>query len=125
MSLLLKHFLFSILLVSVSTFPSSTTNQRVGRCRGGAVNYLVSVSSLRGCVEACDRDERCCHYSYHRSEPSHPDHTHCFLYSSEACDINNLMYSGSRSHWVSGLRTAASTRCPHSGVHMVLLRATR
>ena len=56
-----------------------------------AINFLVSVSSLRGCQEACDTAQRCCHYSYHRSEAAHPDHQHCYLFGSGACD--HLIYT--------------------------------
>ena len=126
MSHILNLFLLSILLTGVTSFPSSTNIQSSGRCRGRAVNYLVSVPSLRGCVEACDDDERCCHYSHHKSEVSHPYHDHCLLYSAEDCDVTDLMYSDVlRSHWVSGSRTKTSVRCPHSSVHLMLLRATR
>ena len=124
MSLILNLFLLSILVSGATSFPSSTTNQRSGRCRGSAVNYLVSVSSLRECVEACDKDERCCHYSHHKSVASHQDHEHCLLFGAEACDVSDLMYTSS-GHWITGLRTQASVSCPHTGVHMVLLRATR
>ena len=131
MSQILNLFLLSILLTNVTSFPSSTNIQRNGRCRGRAVNYLVSVPSLQGCVEACDHDERCCHYSHHKSVVSHPYHDHCLLFSAEDCDVTDLMYSDVlRSHWVSGSRTKASARCPHSTtttppLHLMLLRATR
>ena len=57
-------------------------------------------------------DERCCHYSYHRSGPSHPDHNHCFLFTLNECDVNNLVYDGS-SHWRTGERTLFSPMCHH------------
>ena len=128
MSQILNLFLLLILLARASSFPSSTTPQKTGRCRGGALNYLVSVSSLQGCVEACDNDKRCHHYSHHMSDASHPYHEHCLLFSSGNCDLNDLMYSGPQSHWISGRRTKALVKCPHSTVHMMLLqliRATR
>ena len=125
MSHILKLFLLSILLNGATSFPSSTTTQKIGRCSGRAVNYLISIPSLQECVEACDNDERCCHYSHHKSEASLPYHNHCLLFSAEQCHVSDLIYSGARSHWVSGSRTKASVRCPHSSVHMMLLRATR
>ena len=121
MSLLLNIFLSCILLVSADFFSSSTTIPRSGRCRGRAVNYLVSVPSLQSCLDACNDDERCCHYSHHRSDASHPWHDHCLLFSAEECDVTDLMYSA-HGHWVTGGRTRASSRCPHMEVHMVLLR---
>ncbi len=125
MSLILNLFLISILMAAATSFPSSTANhQRSGRCRGEAVNYHVSVSHLRDCVEACDKDERCCYYSLHRSVASHPDHNHCLLFRAEECDVTDLMYSGS-GHWVTGHRTKAAVTCPHSRVQMPLFRATR
>ena len=76
------------------------------RCRGVAANYLVSVHSHLGCLEACNRDDRCAHYSYHKSEASHPDHNNCYIFSSGECDMEDLMYSGD-THWRTGSRTAS------------------
>ena len=78
------------------------------RCRGVAVNYHVSVSGLQDCSDACDRDERCCHYSYHRSRPSHPDHNHCFLYSSGECDTDKFRVEAG---WRTGKRSTVSRSC--------------
>ena len=49
---------------------------------GRAVNYLVSVPGLRGCVEACESDLRCCQYSYHMVE---------YLYLYELNAMNKAM----------------------------------
>ena len=124
MSLILNIFLVSILLAAATSFPASTANQRPGRCRGQAVNYHVSVTNLRDCVEACDKDERCCYYSLHQSVASHPDHNHCLLFRAEECDVADLMYSAN-GHWVTGHRTKVAVSCPHSRVQMPLFRATR
>ena len=75
-----------------------------------AVNFLVSVSKVSGCQEACNNDQRCCHYSYHRSEASHPDHQACYLFSSGVCDTEHLMYT-ERPQWRTGTRTTLSPRC--------------
>ena len=75
-----------------------------------AINFLVSVSSLRGCQEACDTDQRCCHYSYHRSDVSHPDHQACYLFSSRSCDTDHLIYTEGP-QWKTGTRTTVSPRC--------------
>ena len=77
------------------------------RCRGVAANYLVSIYSQQGCLDACNRDERCGHYSYHKSEASHPDHNNCYIFSSEECDMDNLMYDDN-TQWRTGSRTAVS-----------------
>ena len=69
---------------------------------GEAINYMVSVPSLRGCHDACEADQRCCHYSYHTSQASHPAHDSCLLYSSEECDVTNLMLDDHDSHWKTG-----------------------
>ena len=122
MSLFLNIFLSCIILVGASFFSSSTNSPRSGRCRGSAVNYLISVPSIQNCLDACNYDERCCHYSHHRSHASHPDHHNCFLFSAEECDVTDLMYSA-HGHWVTGDRTRASSRCPYTGVYMVLLRS--
>ena len=90
------------LVLNISSHPLS--HQKQGRCAGRAVNYLVSVPSLRECHKACETDERCCHYSYHRSQRGHPDHENCFLYSSGACDINSLILRDHHSHWRTGWR---------------------
>ena len=71
-----------------------------------AINFLVSVSSLSECQEACDNDQRCCHYSYHRSEASHPDHQTCYLFG--VCD--QLVYTEWPA-WTTGTRTTISPRC--------------
>ena len=75
-----------------------------------AINFLVSVSSLRGCQEACDTDQRCCNYSYHRSDVSHPDHQACYLFSSRSCDTDHLIYTEGP-QWKTGTRTTVSPRC--------------
>ena len=59
---------------------------------GKAVNYLVSVPGPRGCLEACEEDQRCCNYSYHQSKPGHPDHATCYLFRFGECDMEDLMY---------------------------------
>lgn len=74
-----------------------------------AINYLVSVSSISECQEACDNDKRCCHYSYHRPEASHPDHQTCYLFSSGVCD-SELVYT-EWPQWRTGTRTIFSPRC--------------
>ena len=99
--------------LSLFLFPPSH-----GRCRGEAVNYLVSVSSLRDCLDACNNDERCCHYSHHQSDESHPDHNNCYLYSAMECDTEDLIYSEPWSGWLTGDRSRRefSSRCPRSEV---------
>ena len=77
-----------------------------------AVNFFVSVSSLRGCLDACNNDVRCCHYSYHRSDTTHPDHENCYLFSSRMCDTEDLLYDEGPHHWRTGSRTRLSFRCP-------------
>ena len=120
---MIANLLFLIVLASAASFPSPTSSPRSGRCRGGAINYLVSVSSLQSCVEACDNDDRCCHYSHHKSgEASHPVQDLCLLFSANECNIEDLVLHGSRSSWVTGDRTTATSRCPYFGIHMVHLR---
>ena len=117
---MIANLLFLIVLASAASFPSPISSPRSGRCRGGAINYLVSVSSLQSCVEACDNDERCCHYSHHMSgEASHPIQDLCLLFSANECNIEDLVLRGPRSKWVTGDRTTASSRCPHFGDHKV------
>ena len=60
------------------------------RCGGIATNFLVSISSHQDCLDACNRDDRCCHYSHHKGEASHPDHNTCYLFSSGDCDMEDL-----------------------------------
>ena len=122
MSQILDLFLLLILLARASSFPSSTTPQKTGRCRGGALNYLVSVSSLQGCVEACDNDKRCCYCSYHKSHASHPNHEVCLLFSAGQCDLEDLMDSEAQSQWVSDSRNLGSSRCPRFGNQITLVR---
>ena len=110
MSLIRNIFFCWILLGGVSSFPNPPSSH--GRCRGEAVNYLVSVpmSSLGDCRDACNNDERCCYYSHHKSDASHPDHDNCFIYSAMECDIEDLMDSDPWSGWLTGDRT----QCPSS-----------
>ena len=100
-------FFSTLILLSVVFNVSShpLSHQKQGRCAGRAVNYLVSIPSLRECHKACETDERCCHYSYHSSEEG--GH-HCFLYSQEQCDINNLLDDEAHSHWRTGWRGRCS-----------------
>ena len=79
------------------------------RCRGSAFNYLISVSSLQGCVDACNSDGRCCHYSYLKSTASHPDNENCYLYTTGECDLEDLRQDDCH-HWRSGLRTTVPLR---------------
>ena len=97
---------FTLLLVSIVFHVRShpLSHQKQGRCAGTAVNYFRSVPSFRDCHKACENDERCCHYSYHGSDEGHHHHQHCFLYSSDECDINSLMISGHQDHWRTGWR---------------------
>ena len=69
---------------------------------GRAINYLVSVPSLRACHQACRDDEECCYFSYHRSQPDHPDHENCFLFSWENCGLFNLRLTERRENWRTG-----------------------
>ena len=91
-------------------FKGTDLFNRACKFSGQAVNYLVSVPSFQECHSACASDQRCCHYSYHRSHEGHPDHTHCFLYSSGECDINSLMFSDPHSHWRTGWRARCQKR---------------
>ena len=78
------------------------------RCGGSAVNYYVSILSQRGCEAVCNGDERCCHYSFHRSRPNHQDHNHCFLYSSGECDTDKFRVEAG---WRTGKRSTVSRSC--------------
>ena len=81
------------------------------RCRGSAVNYLISITSHQGCLDACNRDDRCSYYSHLRSVASHPDHNTCYLFTSENCDMEDLMLDECRcrySQWRTGRRTTFS-----------------
>ena len=116
MSLIRNIFFCLILLGGASSFPNPPSSH--GRCGGEAVNYLVSVSSHRDCLDACNNDERCCYYSHHRSDESHPDHDNCYLYSATECDTEDLIYSEPGSDWRTGdrSRTEFSSLCPRSEV---------
>lgn len=122
MSQILNLFLLSMILTGANAFFSSTSTQVTGRCTGRAINYLISIPNLQDCLEACDNDERCCYFSHHKSDDRHPYHNHCLLFSAGHCDLEDLIYSGAQSHWFSGSRTLASSRCPRLGTHMTLLR---
>ena len=113
---LIHNIFFCWILLGGTTSSLYLPSPRYGRCRGEAVNYLVSVpmSSLGDCRDACNNDERCCHYSYHNSDASHPDHDNCFIYSAMECDIENLMDSNPWSGWLTGDRTQYSSQCPRS-----------
>ena len=105
------------LVFNVSSHPLS--HQKQGRCAGRAVNYLVSIPSLRECHKACETDERCCHYSYHNSEEG--GH-HCFLYSQEQCDINNLLDDEAHSHWRTGWRGHCSQQSIFNRTRKTIVR---
>ena len=78
------------------------------RCQGSAVNYLISISSHQGCLDACNRDDRCSYYSHLSSDDSHPDHNTCYLFTSEECDMEKLLLDECRcrySQWRTGKRT--------------------
>lgn len=81
-----------------------------GQCEGSAYNYILSVPSFQDCVQKCECDQGCRHYSYHHSEESGPHHNHCYLYSG-SCD--RLRYNTPDSHWLSGPKPS-SPSCPPS-----------
>ena len=81
------------------------------RCRGLAINYLVSVISHRSCLDACNRDDRCCSYSYHGFEIDHPDHNSCYLFSARECDTEDLMFEDIHTQWRTGNRTTVLHNC--------------
>ena len=121
-------FLFFYLLsikISVETY-AFTPNQKLGRCAGRnntisifiiisltffsgqAINYKVSVPSFKQCHDVCVSDQRCCHFSHHSSRnESYPDHSHCFLYSADSCDLTSLVTNEAPSLW----RTGRIARC--------------
>ena len=114
-------FFYTILLLSVVFNVSShpLSHQKHGRCAGRALNYLVSIPSLRECHNACETDERCCHYSHHESEEG--GH-HCFLYSREQCDINSLLDDEAHSHWRTGWRGGCSQQSIFHRARKTLVR---
>ena len=76
------------------------------RCRGSAINYLVSVYSHRSCLDACNRDDRCDRYSYHGSDVTHPDQDTCYLFSSSQYDMEDLMFNDGHTLWRTGNMTS-------------------
>ena len=111
------HHLFFILLTSVlisitwsAPAPSPVSIGRRGQCTGLAFNYIRSVANIQDCLQHCDCDERCQHYSYHQGEGG-PHHTHCYLY--QAC--SSFRYDMEGSHWSSGSRST-SPKCPSSSL---------
>ena len=75
---------------------------------GQAINYKVSVPSFKQCHDVCVSDQRCCHFSHHSSRnESYPDHSHCFLYSADSCDLTSLVTNEAPSLW----RTGRIARC--------------
>ena len=83
----------------------------LGRCGGIATNFLVSISSHQDCLDACNRDDRCCDYSHHKGEAAHPDHNTCYLFSSGECDMEDLMIDVNKRQWRTGKRTTVSRQC--------------
>ena len=75
------------------------------RCRGSAINYLVSIYSHRSCLDACNRDDRCDRYSYFGSDVTHPDQDTCYLFSSSQCDMEDLMFDDGDTLWRTGNMT--------------------
>jgi len=105
---------FPILILSTVSIvslcaPFPASHSRQGRCGGTATNYLATISSHKGCLDACNRDERCCHYSYHTSDATNPDQDVCYLFYYGLCKI---MIDGSK-HWRTGKRTTVSRKCKH------------
>ena len=126
MSQILNLFLLSMFLSGAFPCPRKTSPQvQLGRCRGGPINYLESVPSLQDCFDACNSDERCWHFSYHRSDASQPNHEVCLLFSAGQCDLENLMDSEALPQWVSGGRTVVPSRCPRFGNQITLVRDGR
>ena len=110
------HHLSIALLTSVlvaftwsAPAPSPVSIQRRGQCTGLAFNFIRSVSNIQECLQHCDCDDRCHHYSYHQGEG--PYHTHCYLY--QAC--SSVRYDMDGSHWSSGSRSTSPT-CPKSPI---------
>ena len=112
-------FLFYCLLSGVEDRPLITT--LMWQVSG---TVLISVTRMPGVVTTATDDDddddddlnaRCCHYSYHRSRASHPDHNTCFLFTLTECDLENLMstVTPSHRHWRSGQRTSLSHWCHH------------
>ena len=99
--------LTSVLITITWSAPSPVSIARRGQCTGLAFNYIRSVANIQECLQHCDCDERCHHYSYHQGEGPH--HTHCYLY--QAC--SSVRYDNDGSHWSSGPRSTTPT-CPSS-----------